>query len=98
MAVTLEIEEGNYGAVSTSDDTVKDYWIIKFTSNAYTNQKTGNLMCKGKYWYEVGVGTDHWFYQGDEEVKEEIEVSRIVMAKVVIKPISLEHILPQKVR
>ena len=55
-------------------------------------------MCKGKYWYEVGVGTDHWFYQGDEEVEEEIEVSRIVMAKVDIKPISLENILPQKVR
>ena len=55
-------------------------------------------MCKGKYWYEVGVGTDHWFYQGDEEVEEEIEVSRIVMAKVDIKPISLENIPPQKVR
>ena len=32
------------------------------------------------------------------KVEEEIEVSRIVMAKVDIKPISLQNILPQKVR
>ena len=79
-AVALGIEDGNYGALSTSDETKEDYWIVKFTTDAYTDQDTSNLMCKGKYWYEVGVSTDHWFYQGDEEVEEEIEVSRIVMA------------------
>ena len=60
MTITQKIKKDNFGAVNTSNEKAKDgYWIFKFTANkAYTDQQTGNLMCKGRYWWQVGVGKD----------------------------------------
>ena len=96
--VALEIQEGNFGAVSTSLDSHKGFWMIEFTSSHYPDPDTGELMCKGIYWYEAGIGSQPWFYKRDDIVEEEISVSRVVMANVEVDKISPHNVPGKRVR
>ena len=97
-AVALEVEEGNYGAVSTDDeDAPFGYYLLKFTCTPYTDQNSGALMVKGKYWIQVPVHTQPWFTGDDTLADEVVQLSMVVSANVDMLPISATNMPPRNI-
>ena len=56
-------------------------------------------MCKGKYWWQVRVGNEPWFYRDiPKERVEAIEVEHIVHPVVIMEKISINNIPPKSVQ
>ena len=50
-------------------------------------------MCKGKYWWQVGIGNKPWFYCDIlQEKVEAIEIKHILDPEVVMETISARNI------
>ena len=100
------IEAGNYGAFATEDD--DGFYIIKFTSSAYTLQddveleeytpaikiKAGALVCEADYFNKV-PGASGWYTptQGEER-KTVVRVQQVLAADLNLAPISATLKLP----
>jgi hypothetical protein len=76
--IAADVAIGGYGAI------VFGYWIIEWTSESYTCQDTGRLVCNGYYLNPVGGAPKWWTPSGDAET---IPLVHIVMADVQMDPI-----------
>ena len=64
------IESGKYGAINTNDTSTNGFYVIKFTSRAYTLQEntiiygkiitSGELVAKAKYLCSIQIDTN-WY-------------------------------------
>jgi hypothetical protein len=58
--IAANVEIGGYGAIVTDDENAEfGYWMIEWTSEPYTCQDTGRLVCDGYYLNPVG-GAPKW--------------------------------------
>ena len=68
LAQTIEV--GNIGAVITEDERARyGFWIVKWTSEPYTDQETGELRCDFLY-FEDCKGAPKWFHPTETEDSE----------------------------
>ena len=90
--IAANIEIGGYGAIVTEDETARDgYWIIEWTSDPYTCQDTGRLVCDGLYLNPVEGGPKWWTPSGHAET---IPLVNIVMADVNMDAIEVGRNMP----
>ncbi|OEU07188.1 hypothetical protein FRACYDRAFT_251490 [Fragilariopsis cylindrus CCMP1102] len=83
IAATIEI--GGYGAIVTNDEAARDgYWMVEWTSESYTCQETGRLVCDGFYLNEVPGGPQWWTPSG---LPVTTPLVNIVMGDVKMDPI-----------
>jgi hypothetical protein len=83
--IAANVEIGGYGAIVTSDENALfGYWMIEWTSEPYTYQDTGRLVCDGYYLNPVGGAPKWWTPSGDAKT---IPLVHIVMADVQMDPI-----------
>jgi hypothetical protein len=83
--IAADFKIGGYGAIVTSDeDAIFGYWIIKWTSEPYTCQDTGRLVCDGYYLDPVGGVPKWWTPSGDAK---KIPSLHIALADVQMDPI-----------
>ena len=70
--MALLLESGKYGAINTTDTTTKGFYVIMFTSEAYTLQDNtaiygqiltaGKLVAKAQYLCYMQVETNWYWY------------------------------------
>ena len=103
-----QITPEKYGAFSTLDEDADGYYVIKFTSAAYTLQqdvelpeytpalvlKAGELVCDAEYFNKVG-GASLWYtpMQG-EGSRTKVRVQQVLAADLNLAPISVDNKLP----
>jgi hypothetical protein len=83
--IAANVEIGGYGAIVTSDENADfGYWMIEWTSEPYTCQDTGRLVCDGYHLNPVG-GAPKWCTpSGDAKT---VPLVHIVMTDVQMDPI-----------
>ena len=82
LAQTIEI--GNFGAIISEDPGAKDgFWIVRWTSEPYADQETGELMCDCDY-YNYCTGAPRWFSLSDDD--DSVFVTHIVKADLKLLP------------
>ena len=90
--IAANIEIGGYGAIVTSDPEARDgYWMVEWTSESYTCQETGKLVCDGFYLNEVKRGPKWWTPSGQAVT---IPLLNIVMSDVKMDPIEVGRNMP----
>ena len=90
IAATIEI--GGYGAIVTNDEAARDgYWMVEWTSESYTCQETGRLVCDGFYLNEVPGGPQWWTPSG---LAVTTPLVNVVMADVKMDPIEVGRNVP----
>jgi hypothetical protein len=85
LNIAANVEIGGYGAIVASDENAEfGYCMIEWTSEPYTCQDTGRLVCNGYYLNPVG-GAPKWWTPSSDAKK--IPLVHIVMADVQMDPI-----------
>ena len=102
MSSTLaeSVEVGQIGAVSTvgGDDATDGYYLIKFTSLPYPDQKgDGDMKVEGK-WLHKFPRTNHWYYQDETTKVEVFNMEHVVDATVVMDSMSAQNQPPRVVK
>ena len=92
QAAADEIEYNTMGAFQTSDKNTHGYYIVKWTSNAYTLQEKykchafdppviipeGELVCKAKFMTPMKK-TSHWYHKTNEAIPVMVKLKQVVM-------------------
>jgi hypothetical protein len=94
--IAANVEIGGYGAIVTDDENAEfGYWMIKWTSEPYTCQDTGRLVCDGCCLNPLG-GAPKWRTpSGDAKT---IPLVHIVMTDVQIHFIEKGRNMPSSTR
>jgi hypothetical protein len=83
--IAANVEIGGCGAIVIDDEKAEfGYWMIEWTSEPYTCQDTGRLVCDGYYLNPVGGAPKWWTPSGDAKT---IPLVHIFMANVQMDPI-----------
>jgi hypothetical protein len=90
--IAANVEIGGHSAIVTADKNAPfGYWMTEWTSEPYTCQDTGMLVCDGYYLNPVGGAPKWWTPSGDAKT---IPLVHIVMADVQMDPIEKERNMP----
>jgi hypothetical protein len=90
--IAANVEIGGYGAIVTEDVKADfGYWMIEWTTEPYTCQDTGRLVCDGYYLNPVPGAPKWWTPSGAAET---IPLVHIVMADVQMDPIEKGRNMP----
>ena len=102
-----KIRKKNIGAMATTDDDADGYYIIEFTSEAYTLQHdieldeytpavhiaAGELVCEALYRNKVQRARG-WYTKPSTPLKTIVRVQQVVAANLHLEPISATNKLP----
>ena len=105
--VDLLVESGKYGAIDTTDTAKNEFYVIMFTSKAYTLQDntiideqirtTGELVVKAQYICSIQVDTNWYWNKHPQHHVITVSTRKILHPRLEVNVVTYFHAIPKSV-
>ena len=101
------VESGTYGAINTTDTSTNGFYVIMFTSGAYTLQENttidgqiitaGELVVQAKYFCSMKIYTNWYWNQQPKYHVITVPIRTIIHPQIEVNVITYFHAIPTSI-